>query len=167
MIMFFLNGKDSFSFLVLCAMGHEAGHLIAMRICGVKPLEITVGMLNLNIKYNKSITSYKKDFLISSSGVLVNIAFACLGFALGYHEFFMANLVLSIMNLLPINSLDGANIVLALKGMSGKNENGGYDRLYRKICAVSAVVVISILCEFNLSVVFSGVSILINNEICF
>lgn len=164
-IIFFLNGKESFFLLTLCALGHEAGHLAVMRLCGVPIDEITVGALNFNIKYNKALTSYKKDLIISAGGVFVNLGFAVLGYTFGCFEFFISNVVLIIMNLLPVNSLDGANIIVALKGIMGGDFDGGYERLYKRVFAVSVVFAISVLCKFNLSVVFTGITTLINDEL--
>lgn len=164
-IIFFLNGKESFFLLMLCALGHEVGHLSVMCLCGASIDEITVGALNFNIKYNKALTSYRKDLLISAGGVFVNLGFAVLGYTFGCFEFFLSNVVLIIMNLLPVKSLDGANIIAALKGIMGGDFDGGYERLYKRVCAVSVVFVISVLCEFNLSVVFTGISALINDEL--
>ncbi len=165
--LYFLNGKTTFLLMLICALGHEAGHLIFMNIFGVKIDEITVGFLNFNIKYNKSNTSYKADLLISLGGVTVNTILAMCGYIYGNSEFFFTNLILIVINLLPLPSLDGANIISALKGCKVKKEEKGYRRLYKKLCGVSAVFLLSLMCSFNLSVVFTGVSALVNEEIMF
>lgn len=165
MALYFLNGKEAFAFMMLCALGHEAGHLVAMLLCGVKPLEITVGFLNFNIKYNKSKTTYKKDLLISSGGVIVNFILTLLGYFFGDFELFYTNAVLMIINLLPISTLDGANIAVALKGCFGKKEREGYSKLYKRISGAFAVAVLAVFCDFNLSFVFTGVFALISGEV--
>ena len=108
--------------LALCALGHEAGHLIFMNIFGVKIDEITVGFLNFNIKYNKSNTSYKTDLFISLGGVAVNLLLFFCGYLFGNSELCFTNLILIIVNLLPIPSLDGANVISALMGCKSKKE---------------------------------------------
>lgn len=165
--LYFLNEKSSFFLMMLCALGHEVGHLIFMNIFGVKIDEITVGFLNFNIKYNKSSTSYKADLIISLGGVAVNLLLSLFGYFFGNAEFLFTNLILIVINLLPLPSLDGANVVSALKGCKSKKEEKGYRRLYKRIYGVSAVFLIAIICDFNLSMVFTGVSALVAEETAF
>ncbi len=165
--LYFLNGKSTFLLMMICALGHEAGHLIFMNIFGVKIDEITVGFLNFNIKYNKSNTSYKADLFISLGGVAVNLLLFFCGYLFGNAELCFTNLILIIVNLLPIPSLDGANVISALMGCKSKKEEKGYRRLYKRLYGVSAVFLISVICDFNLSMVFTGVSALITEETTF
>lgn len=162
--LYFLNGKD-FVFMMICALMHEAGHLIAMFLLGVKPIEITVGFLNFNIKYNKSKTSYKKDLIISLGGVGVSFVLSLMGFFIGNFDLFYTNLILFVINMLPIPSLDGENILRSLGGCKEEKEEKGYRKLYRKLCVTCVIFVLSFISSFNLSVVFSQVASLACGEI--
>jgi len=162
--LYFLNGKD-FIFMMICALMHEAGHFIAMILLGVKPVEITVGFLNFNIKYNKSKTSYKNDLIISVGGVGVSLVLSLVGFFIGNFDLFYTNLVLFVINMLPIPSLDGENILRALRGCKGESEEKGYRKLYKKLCVASIIFILSFISSFNLSVVFSQVASLACGEI--
>ena len=159
--MYFLNGDD-FLLMLLCAFLHEAGHLLAMLICKVRPSVISLGFMNFNIEYNKSKTTYKKDIFISLSGPMANLAFALLGIVEGWKEFFFVNFILFSINVLPVRSLDGWNVLKSTKALFGKN---GYDRLYEKVIGLSAVFVFSFLCDFNVSAVFMLVSALVTDEV--
>jgi membrane-associated protease RseP (regulator of RpoE activity) len=162
--LYFLNGKD-FVFMIICALMHEAGHFIAMFLSGVKPIEITVGFLNFNIKYNKTKTSYKKDLIISLGGVGVSFVLAFVGFFMGNFDLFYTNMILFVINMLPIPSLDGENILLSIRGCKEEKEEKGYRKLYKKLCVASVIIAFSFISSFNLSVVFSQVASLACGEI--
>jgi stage IV sporulation protein FB len=163
LIMYFLNGNDFF-LMFLCALLHEAGHLLAMGICKVKPAVISLGFLNFNIEYNKSKTTYKKDIFISLAGPMINLILAVCGIIEGSESFFYVNLILFSINILPVRTLDGGN---ALKSALALFEKNGYERLYEKVIGVCVVVAFSFLCDFNVSAVFSLVATLVTDEICF
>ncbi len=164
LMLYFLNGKSDFFLMMICVLGHEAGHLMVMLFMKVKPVEITIGFLNLNIKYNKIKTSYKKDLVISLGGIGVNALFCTIGYFVGNLEFFFTNLILLVLNILPVKTLDGFNILNALRECKGESK-GAYERLYERVFAFSLVFVFALVSGFNLSVVFSQVSALVCGEI--
>ena len=164
--LYFLNGEEFF-LMMICAALHEAGHLIAMGICKVKPLEIRMGFLNFNIKYNKEITSYKTDLFISVSGPMMNFILSAFGFFMGCQSFFIANFILCIVNLLPIKSLDGGNILRAVLEKFSKKEKNGYELLFERIIALSAASAFAVLCGFNVSVVFTVVCAIVCDGLYF
>ncbi len=167
-ILYLLNGEKTFVCVMLSALAHEMGHLFAMKISGSKVSNFTFGFFNFNIKYNKYKTSYKTDIFISFSGPFFNIAFGVLSLLLGYTELFYANMSLAFLNLLPIDSLDGGNILRSFRQMKKEERDNSFDakiKLYGRIFATSFVLLISFISDFNLSVVFMGVSSLICKNI--
>jgi Zn-dependent proteases len=119
LVFMFLLDFSSFAFLMLtAALIHEFGHLAAMFICGVKVERITVYPFGLDIRTSSQIKSYKQDLFIKSAGIFVNISAALLCLAVKenlYISFFMmSNIMFAVLNILPINSLDGGEILESL-----------------------------------------------------
>ena len=101
---------------------HEMGHIIVMKICGQNINQIKILPFGIDIQKNNALSSYKADILISSAGILVNLLliFLCKVFYQGYFaDFFItSNFILIFINILPIKSFDGGQIIetlLALK----------------------------------------------------
>ncbi len=174
LIIFLLNGKHTFGIMILCAFVHELGHLIVMLLLGVKPLEVTVGFMNFNICYNKLKTSYKVDIFISMAGIVFNLIFGAVSYFAGNTNLFVTNCVLAVVNLIPIKGLDGGNIINSIisavksdgaeKGDAyflSSDQYSGKIRLYSKIFAPVFIFSLTIASGFNVSVAFSGVSMLI------
>ncbi len=171
-ILFFLNGYNSFCIIVFSAFCHEVSHLVCMALTGASPLEITFGFLNFNIKYNKNVTSYKTDLLISLSGIIANIILCIFAYSLNNSELLFVNLSLAVINLLPFDELDGGNIVRSIyeSHQIEKNELNypiisEKKKKRGKLISFAFVIAISVLSGFNLSVVFSGVSFIVCGEL--
>lgn len=106
----------------ISAFLHELGHIFVMKMCGQNINQIKILPFGIDIQKNNSLSSYKDDILISSAGILVNLSLIilCKTFYKGhYADFFItSNTILIFINLLPIKSFDGGQIVetlLALK----------------------------------------------------
>ncbi len=172
LMLFFLNGGYSFCIIAFSAFCHEAGHLICMAFLGASPLEITFGFLNFNIKYNKNVTSYKTDLLISISGIVANIILCVVAYYVKNTELFFVNLSLAFFNLLPFEGLDGGNIIRCFsesewfikKEIRHKSLFKNIKRM-GKASSYAFVITLSVASGFNLSVVFSGVSFLVGGEL--
>ena len=107
-----------FIYLILTAAAiHELGHLAAMYICGVKIDRITVYPFGLDIRVSPRLISYKRELLIKSAGIAVNIiaALCCLPF--NAVVFLFANITLALLNIIPITSLDGGGILEIILSM--------------------------------------------------
>lgn len=94
---------------------HELGHLIVMALCGIKVERITIYPFGLDIRTATSAKSYHHEIFIKSAGILANVTVTlfCISFADNiYISFFVcSNLLLAAVNLMPINSLDGGDIL--------------------------------------------------------
>ena len=95
----------------LAALLHEMGHVLAMKTCGIKISDIKIYPFGVDIKKQQSLTSYATDIFISIAGILTNIAamIACnfLPPSDNISFFVSSNVVLIIINVLPIRTLDG------------------------------------------------------------
>lgn len=109
--LFLFPDASEFTVSVLsAAAAHEAGHLIAMYICGIHPKSITVYPFGVDITAGHSLSSYSTDIFIAAAGCAVNLLLTAVFFAV-LPTFAMCCAVLAILNLLPIQSLDGGRIV--------------------------------------------------------
>ena len=99
---------------------HECGHLFAMWILGCAPKKIKLIPASVQIT-NAAFTDYKNDFLIAVSGPLVNfILFLAFYYNYSLFEnrlvryFALINLMLGILNLLPVKGLDGGTVLFSI-----------------------------------------------------
>lgn len=99
---------------------HETGHLLAMHFVGCKPREINLQFLGLLI-VGTPLTSPKQQFVVTFFGPFANIVTFCLFLALYFVSklevlliFAAINLILALINLLPINGLDGGTLIFIL-----------------------------------------------------
>ncbi|MBE6718050.1 MAG: hypothetical protein E7574_02180 [Ruminococcaceae bacterium] len=97
------------------ALLHEFGHIFAMKLCGEKILAVKILPFGIDIKKAPSLTSYKADIFVCIAGILTNILLILLCSAMPkniYTEFFiMSNYLLIFVNILPIKTLDGGQLL--------------------------------------------------------
>ena len=97
------------------ALLHELGHLIVMLICNQSVREITILPFGIDIKKSHSISSYKADIVVSAAGIMVNSIMIALCNILpesaAVELFKQSNAVLLLINILPIKTLDGGQIL--------------------------------------------------------
>lgn len=99
----------------LCALMHEAGHLIAMRAFGAVPERISLSLFDIAITdRKKAMRKRSHDLIITLAGVSVNFVFAAAGYVLYsktalpfWETFTAAHLTLGVFNSMPVDSLDG------------------------------------------------------------
>ena len=110
--------------VLLSAVLHEAGHIIAMKLCGAKIRSITVLPFGAVIDSDTPALSYGRDAVISLAGAAVNLICALFGWVFFllinniYIAFFcICNLFLAGVNLLPVKTLDGGRALEALLSM--------------------------------------------------
>lgn len=112
------------------AIVHEFGHILIMSLCGQRVKEITLLPFGVDIKKQPCLTSYKTDIWVSSGGIMANAAaiIFCQGLPKSHNlKFFIwSNVVLIIINVLPIKTLDGGQILeksIALHSTPDKAES--------------------------------------------
>lgn len=90
------------------ALGHELGHLAALRLAGARVTQIRLTAFGAEISADTRRLSYPKEILCTLAGPAVNLLLA-LFFARVTGNFGIAgaNLLLGCFNLLPIPALDG------------------------------------------------------------
>mgnify|MGYP004512690329 FL=1 len=125
-----LDSSASLFWGILAALVHELGHIFAMVFEGDRPSEIKFNLFDIAIVDNKrEKRSYCKDIFILSAGPIVNIVFFAIFYGLflwikwdDLYGFAIQNLLLGGFNTLPIESLDGGQIlyILFLKKLNHK-----------------------------------------------
>ena len=103
--------------LVLAAALHELGHIFAARLFDIPLGELRLGAFGAAITPKYGLTSYKKELALVIAGPLVNLASASVIFAYAdttdsfLSLFGFASLFLGMLNLLPIDDLDGGRFL--------------------------------------------------------
>jgi stage IV sporulation protein FB len=95
---------------MLAALIHELGHIAALEVCGVKLKKIRFSAAGVLIDSDRESLSYLQTALCALSGPLAGVLlyFLLLPFNEAYAQ---VSLMLSLLNLLPVKSLDGGLVV--------------------------------------------------------
>ena len=115
LILIFLINPADYTFVFLCACAvHEMGHVVFLKIFNIKKAEISLGLAGANISADTSRISYAKELVIYMGGAFFNLAFAVVllcflhcRFEMLTMFFFLSNVFLALINLIPSKSLDG------------------------------------------------------------
>lgn len=109
---------DASGTAVLCLLAsflHEGGHVMAMLLCGHSPREVTVGICGIRLVPDGRPLGYRAQMRVLAAGPLTNLAAAgvliacrCLPVAAAAHIW------LGVFNLLPIEALDGGQLLRCL-----------------------------------------------------
>lgn len=123
----------------LAAAIHEVGHALAVYLCGgtIRCLRLTAfgGVL----RYRMHPETTAKAVCIAAAGPALGLFAAGCAARRGFYTFAGANLLLSLVNLIPVRPLDGGEIVYTLFG-------GGLPALILEsgvcilLCVLSAVI---------------------------
>lgn len=111
----FFDTSGYMSFSLLFSAFHEMGHIASMYIVKKPPRAIRIKLYGLEISTNS--ISYIEALFIALSGPIVNIILALsiyvlwLKFKVVNVDLAIINLFIGLFNLLPINNLDGGDIL--------------------------------------------------------
>lgn len=107
--------------VIMSALLHETGHLVFMKIFGVRIYSVTVFPFGAVIRSDAASLPYKREATVAFAGAGVNIvcaavsgiAYMCVpGIALQF--ICVCNLFLALINLVPVKTLDGGRILFSL-----------------------------------------------------
>ena len=93
---------------------HECGHLCAFAVCGSMPSRMAVGLGGLRIEHTAAALSYRQNIVVSLAGPAVNVLCAGVCAVAGRWVAVWVSLLLGGMQLLPIASLDGGQVLYNL-----------------------------------------------------
>lgn len=94
---------------MIAALLHELGHLLMMRLCGVKVRGFRLRLFDVLIEAEEP-SSFFHDVLITAGGVTVNLLFAAILCPFS-PKLGLPHLMLGLFNLLPVMSLDGGRLL--------------------------------------------------------
>ena len=102
--------------LMLSVFVHEAGHILALKLLGGHVGEIDADLKGIEFKMERTaLFTSNEIILVNMAGPLAGLLFAAVAFICRFDELFKINLCLSLFNLLPLNGLDGGEILKELK----------------------------------------------------
>jgi stage IV sporulation protein FB len=131
---------------LLCAVLHEAGHFVAIRLCRAPVEEVSFKVFGVGIKLaHDTKISYRQEFYIALAGCTSNMIFAIIAllfykagvWANRMQALYFMNLCLCAFNLLPIGPLDGGRALEA--ALCARLH---YTAAHHIVSAVSAVFVV-------------------------
>lgn len=113
LVMLWLEGAEAFLVLVISAFLHEAGHILAMRLCGYRVRRVDILPMGAVIVCPEGIPD-RAETIIAVSGPFASalcaaasfLWYSATGSAVAVYAV-VINLVLGLFNLLPIKKLDG------------------------------------------------------------
>lgn len=111
-----LQGGEAAMTVLLCCMLHESGHLLAMRICGLRAhaFDAYSGGMRISTHPPPSCLSLGRELLVLFAGCAANLLTGALFALAGMNSAAAISLALCVFNLPPVSSLDGANALKAI-----------------------------------------------------
>lgn len=98
--------------LLAAALVHEAGHAAAILLSKgrIESLTLSIFSARMTPRY-RCIGSLRREAAVLAAGPAAGLLAAAVAAALGYRRFCVANLALSLFNLLPVDGIDGGALL--------------------------------------------------------
>ena len=120
MVVFCSLGKELMLPQAVAICMHECAHLAALRLCGGKARKFSPAPFGLCIEYDANSLSPRGEFFVYAAGGAVNLFSAVASFLLyrfcdiDILNFGIVSLLVGVLNLLPIQPLDGGRLLFLL-----------------------------------------------------
>ncbi len=164
-IVYKLNLLNDFLLVFFISLSHELGHLLCALLLKQKVEFFKIQPWGICMKCN-NFSSVKIEFLVSAAGPLINFIFIIVAVIIKHQLFFVTNVFMMIINLLPIYPLDGGRIFSSFL----RNETSYADKILRVTSSVLAIVVllagfyIFYKTKINFSVILAAIFICLTTE---
>lgn len=119
---------------------HEGGHFLALMLCGGRPASISIGLFGIRMEQDaRAPLSYGRQMLVALAGPAVNLIACMLLYWLseGWTAPAGVHAALAILNLLPVEALDGGQALFCL--LAPHMEEG---KLQKLLLAVSVCTIL-------------------------
>lgn len=171
-VVFFCGRIESVAVAYAIMLIHELAHLAAALCIGLKPDGIFICPFGVNLKLkNKMIYSLADEIILYAAGPFSNIVMAlaavCFFSEIPYsYDFYVQNIALFVLNMLPVMPLDGG--IIARKILSYRIGNKKCNKVMKAV-SLTIVVILSAVGiyffsfgKFNYSIVFLCVFLICN-----
>ena len=164
-IFYFTKQIEIYAMIMLFALIHELGHLLAGILMGMKPEKIELMPFGVSISFKIKVEEYNKKIkkgnmleikkiLVALAGPLTNFIIIIIASNINIDLFkaliiIYTNFLIMIFNLLPIYPLDGGRI---LKGILHINFGIQKSEFYTNIISKITVTIITILSIHNIAI---------------
>lgn len=161
-LFYFTRQIEIYAFIMIFALIHELGHLVAGILLGMKPEKLELMPFGVSIafkidpkEYNQKIKKGNileiKKIIVAFAGPITNFLIIILTYKLNLElvksiMIIYTNFLIMIFNLLPIYPLDGGRILKGIMHINlGKRKSEKYINIISKITVISITAISSIL----------------------
>ncbi len=121
-LMYVLDCRNLFLPTLLAVALHELSHIAAIRICGGSIDEIDIRAFGIRARVPElNYMPYEKEIIIAAAGPIAGVITASSAYAAAnllhtaaFDYFIGVNIVITVINLIPVYPLDGGRIILSL-----------------------------------------------------
>lgn len=176
-LLFFITSQfEIYTLVMLFALFHELGHLLCGIIMGFEVENLKIMPLGFSVEFKPKITDYNKKVLKSNSltlkkiliniaGPFVNVVIILVACLMNLNQnIIYSNLIILIVNLIPIYPLDGGRILKnILKLLVGNKKAYKYTNIISNIFVIIIGFVFSIAIYYykNIAIFFAIIFILV------
>ena len=178
-LFYFTKQIEIYEYIMIFALIHELGHLIAGLLMGMKPEKIELMPFGVSISFKIKVEEYNKKIkkgnilelkkiIVALAGPITNLIIIFLIDQLNINilkslTIIYTNLIIMIFNLLPIYPLDGGRILKGFLHINfGKRKSEKYINIISKITLIiiTSITSIVILYIHNISIVLINIYLL-------
>jgi len=153
--------------IAFSAIIHELAHYAAACICGFKPDNFVIKGFGIELVGGR-IFSSGVLFFVAVCGPLVNIIMAYIALKTGNFKFFITNLSVAVINLIPALPLDGGQILYAMVcNLANRKTAKKVTAVSGKISGILITILgVMILCvsKMNFSLLYIGLFVFFSNS---
>lgn len=163
-----LVGGLNIYFLIFSVLIHELGHIIAALFRGAKAENFSLHGFGVEINFPGCTPTPRTMLIISAGGPVISLIIAFIALSLNLTILAITNLSIALVNLIPVNPLDGGNILSSLLSpyVSRKNIHKILKlsgRFFGFVITLCGVIVLYI-SSFNISLIYMGLFIFFSAE---
>lgn len=161
-----VTGNDNMYIIAFSAILHELAHYAGARLCGFKPDNFVIKGFGIELTGNRSGSPGVIAF-VAACGPAVNIIMAYIALRMGSFKFFVINISVAVINLIPALPLDGGQILYALVcDVANRKTANKITAVSGRICGgIIAILGVMVLCvsKMNFSLLYIGLFVFFSN----